>query len=299
MQLDRTRITIRERGLFDILDLGLRVMYVYAGPLLAAAALGMGPLLLINMWLLSGSLPDPSLYDLNDWLDREEYHSALFRYDYLLLLLTSWQIPLATAPITLYLGTAVFEDRPSFKSLWQTYWRMFPQFIWSRVVLRAVWLAIPMVVLLSDSTAWYVLCLFLLPLPFFFRPYASEVILLERNPVSSRRPDTVTTTRRNRMLHAHSGGDLFGRWIMGFTVSVVWVFALWFSIDWLIEQLTGDAPESWYLHGWILQSVIWFVVGYAAVVRFLCYLDLRIRREGWEVELRLRAEGNRLARQLM
>ena len=43
---------------------------------------------------------------------------------------------------------------------------------------------------------------------------------------------------------------------------------------------------------------LWIVIGYFAVVRFLGYLDLRIRREGWEVELMMRAEQTRLTRQL-
>ena len=34
------------------------------------------------------------------------------------------------------------------------------------------------------------------------------------------------------------------------------------------------------------------------VVRFLSYLDLRIRHEGWEVELLMRAEALRLATQM-
>ena len=43
---------------------------------------------------------------------------------------------------------------------------------------------------------------------------------------------------------------------------------------------------------------LWLVVGYLTVVRFLAYLDLRIRREGWEVELMMRTEAARLTRQL-
>ena len=42
--------------------------------------------------------------------------------------------------------------------------------------------------------------------------------------------------------------------------------------------------------------VLWTVAGYFAVVRFLAYVDLRIRREGWEVELVMRAERDRLMR---
>ena len=43
---------------------------------------------------------------------------------------------------------------------------------------------------------------------------------------------------------------------------------------------------------------LWLVVGYFAVARFLGYLDLRIRREGWEVELVMRAEQARLTREM-
>ena len=39
---------------------------------------------------------------------------------------------------------------------------------------------------------------------------------------------------------------------------------------------------------------MWATATFLAVVRFLSYLDVRIRQEGWEVELRLRAEGARL-----
>jgi hypothetical protein len=43
---------------------------------------------------------------------------------------------------------------------------------------------------------------------------------------------------------------------------------------------------------------MWVVAGYISIVRFLGYLDLRIRHEGWEVELRLRAEAARQAAKL-
>ena len=39
---------------------------------------------------------------------------------------------------------------------------------------------------------------------------------------------------------------------------------------------------------------LWIVAGFMTVVRFLSYLDLRIRHEGWEVELLLRAEASRM-----
>ena len=47
-----------------------------------------------------------------------------------------------------------------------------------------------------------------------------------------------------------------------------------------------------------VAPVLLGVVAFMAVVRFLSYLDLRIRHEGWEVELLMRAEAQRLAVQL-
>ena len=44
-----------------------------------------------------------------------------------------------------------------------------------------------------------------------------------------------------------------------------------------------------------LPFAAWMVAIYFTVVRYLCYLDLRIRHEGWEVDLRLRAEAVRLS----
>ena len=56
MQLDSTRIAIRERGFPEILDLSLRVIRVHGLPLLAVLAIGAIPLQLINYLLLSGLL---------------------------------------------------------------------------------------------------------------------------------------------------------------------------------------------------------------------------------------------------
>ena len=44
---------------------------------------------------------------------------------------------------------------------------------------------------------------------------------------------------------------------------------------------------------------LWLVAGFLAVVRFLSYLDIRIRQEGWAVELRIRAEATRLNKNLL
>ena len=39
---------------------------------------------------------------------------------------------------------------------------------------------------------------------------------------------------------------------------------------------------------------MWLAVIYTTVLRFVSYLDLRIRREGWEVELKVQAAAEEL-----
>ena len=48
----------------------------------------------------------------------------------------------------------------------------------------------------------------------------------------------------------------------------------------------------------VWSGSLWVVVGYMTVVRFLNYLDVRIRQEGWEVELLIRAEAQKLSESL-
>jgi hypothetical protein len=40
---------------------------------------------------------------------------------------------------------------------------------------------------------------------------------------------------------------------------------------------------------WQIQAAFWIVIVFLTVFRFVSYLDCRIRREGWDVELKLRA----------
>ncbi len=43
-----------------------------------------------------------------------------------------------------------------------------------------------------------------------------------------------------------------------------------------------------------LCGTLWLVYPIARLAWFFCYLDARIRKEGWDVELAFRIEGRRL-----
>ena len=53
MMLDNHQIVIRERGYLELLDLSLRALRSQAGPLFLALLAGVGPLVVLNAWLLN------------------------------------------------------------------------------------------------------------------------------------------------------------------------------------------------------------------------------------------------------
>ena len=175
MHLDQRHISIRERGFAEILDLSLTVLRVHWWPLLLALAAGAIPFGLGNYWLL-----------------RESHFEVLWGERMVeswiwVFIVVVWEIPLATAPMTIYLGQVTF-DRPA--DPWSVLRNLAGsglQMILFQVVLRGI-LAVTMFGLLIPYIRW---------------PYLNELILLERNPlrISGNRPATL---RRNQSLHRNT-----------------------------------------------------------------------------------------------
>lgn len=271
MQLDKTRIAIRERSFPDLLDLALKVIRAHAPALALVWAAGALPCLLLNHWLLADVL---SAVDLQ--------YEAPVAYVFWMLVLLLWEAPLATAPMTLYLGQAMFVERPRLGRVAMDLLRSLAQLCWYQLLIRGglVWLFL----------TW--------PLLLFVWPYLNEVILLERNPWRKRHAADISTFSRSGAMHAGLTGDLLARWLGSACVAALLVVALWLSARFLRWILAGNDQFDQTLYELWLPVAIWIVAGYFAVVRFLGYLDLRIRTEGWEIELAMRAEGARIARQL-
>lgn len=305
MELDRTNIVIRQRGYVDILDLALRVIRAHAGPLLLALAAGVVPMMLLDTWLLAdysertyqpGTLVPSVLWNLvltffvGVW--------DMSRYLFFALVLVTWQMPLAAAPATVYLGEALFSTRPSWRKVLRSLRGSAPQLLFYQGLLRG--LLVP-VVLLAPTALSVLAFLGLLgywSYLFIGRPYLNEVILLERNPMRAAKPGAMTSRRRSAVLHSGQGGDLFARWLAAASIGFLLVLSLWLSIGVLRMLLLSELAWTDGMFTFDFQLSLWIVVGFFAVVRFLSYVDLRIRREGWEVELAMRAEGARLTGQL-
>lgn len=272
MQLDQQRIAVRERGFLEVMDLALRVTGAHVGRLVPAFLAGILPLALLNAWLLSG---------LAQYAAETEEFGWYVLYVVLMFALVSWQTPLATAPATLFLGQALFSERPGARGIARSFVSSLPQLVLYQLIYRAL-LMLPIVTWFVPGTYW---------------PYLNEIILLERNPMGTGRTGRITTYRRMGLLHEGMGGRLFSRWAMSIAMGAVLLASFWASIWLLGAVLLNDSTRGSSGFTLYYPIALWTVVAFFTVVRFLSYLDLRIRREGWEVELLMRAEEARLTRQ--
>ncbi len=275
MQLDQTRIPIRERGYLELLDLALHVVRRHGLALAVLSLLGAAPFYFLNWWLLSDFSPQ-------DVSSADTFTEDVFQYYFLLVPLLVWEIPIASAFATRYLGMVMFEDRPRLGQIFVEVFKSLPQLILIQVVLRGI--------LTLFCITWVVL--------FWIWPYMNEIILLERNPLFRGRQNAVSTFSRCSGLHAYSSGELLSRWMMSLLIGIPWVFLLFLATLVVSGSFLGVMSLDAVTWVFVLPIAIWMVIGYFNVVRFLGYLDLRIRREGWEVELRMRAEGNRLRQEM-
>ncbi len=306
MQLDRTRIAIRERGLLETIDLALFVIREFAGPILACGLLAIVPLALINYGLVGWMAPTD--------LDGEVLG---FRYLWNMTLLVFLEAPLAAVFIVAWLGPAVFLEQRTIRQIAGDVLRQAVPLLLCQGFLRGVLLAWSLYLLTSreEASGWIegflmvLLCLWSAALR-SFRPYINEIILLEKNPLIPR-GEAITVNKRSAHLHGPYSGDLLVRWLGAAAITVLLVCLVIYTAvltqgvlitDWPIHFSLEDGDVASNLDWFKLQVVypacLWLVVIFLAVIRFLSYLDLRIRHEGWEVELLMRAEALRLNMQL-
>jgi hypothetical protein len=105
----------------------------------------------------------------------------------------------------------------------------------------------------------------------------------------------MTGARRSAALHGSSSGELFSRWLGSVAVAILMCLSVTFTFWFVQGMLLFDWRWGTMMLNGFIPAAMWMVAAYFSVVRFLSYLDLRIRREGWEVELTIRAAAARLA----
>jgi hypothetical protein len=193
----------------------------------------------------------------------------------LLVLLIMMEAPWATAPLTIVLGGLMFGSRPSVRGVLATLARSFGSMLLFQGIVRGV---------LMVTGIFYLL----VPARLVF---ANEVILLER--------ERWRVIRRCGQLTDQREGGFLARWVAqlifgGLFLAVFWIGATALAYSLVSSELTWDTPDEQSLFDFRAQLAIWISIAFFTVARFLMYIDQRIRLEGWEVELRLRAVGRAL-----
>lgn len=255
MKTDAVRVAIRPRGLLECLDLAVMFCGRRPLPVAAATAIGAAPFIVLNRVVASGLGAADAL-----------------PFAGILALETAW----AAVPLTLYLGQSVFAERFSLRAAVRDFAGGLPALLLFQGVLRAACLAV---------------CV-LAPVVFVGMYYLDQVILLERPPLAKvwQRRSAINRGRVMGMVRLAcvdalllACGTALGTRLLAAVAS------LWRGrgIDW--DFLGGEALAA-AIFSWHGQIAFWATCGFLTVFRFFTYLDGRIRREGWDVELRLRAD---------
>lgn len=255
MAYDRTLIQIRERSFLDLLDLAIVVLRRNALPVGLAAAVGILPFALLNVWLLLSDTEFPF-------------------YAYLALLML--EIPWATAPMTVVLGGLMFGEQPGPKQVFLTLLRGLPAMILYQGIIRA---------LLMITVVLY-------PIVPTRMAFMDEVILLERGKVRSalKRCSSLSADRG-----ADYFGQWLAQLLFSVLFIACFWIGTGTIVDTLFaREVAWDDFFQVELAGFRLQFAIWICVMFFGVARFLTYIDQRIRLEGWEIKLRLQSVGQSL-----
>jgi uncharacterized membrane protein YgcG len=259
MQADQIHVAVRPRSILECLDLA--VMFCGRRPVavIAAIALGSLPCILMNRLLFGG------------WRSGEELAFPAY-------VLLGFEAAWASVPMTLYLGQAVFSERFSWRAAIRSFLGSLPALILFQGILRAICLAVVV----------------LTPVVFIGMYYVNQIILLERPPLTR-------VWRRRTAINRRQSGHVLTLAILDAVILVVGlplatgllgaVSAVWRGRP--VTWLPGLGAGGWLgtVFTWHGQIAFWSICGVLTVFRFFTYLDARIRREGWDVELKLRSEA--------
>ena len=128
------------------------------------------------------------------------------------------------------------------------------------------------------------------------RPFVPEVIYLEQTPLKSK-TELPSLSLRSRNLHMLALFSVMMQFLLMSLFAPLLLFAVHSVFVMADSMFSIRANSEISLQPFYILVAGWLVAGFLAVVRFLTYIDIRIRQEGWAVDLKFRSE-NTLLRQL-
>jgi len=249
MDILQTRVAFRERTLPDVVDLSLRFTVAHARPYLLVAATTILPLAMGTLLLAREATPFLT------W-------SCVFL-----------AVMLAEAPFTILASRLVFADRVPMRVVLGETLRALPKLVLHLALqLAAIAAATSMLIIpgVWFGVAWH---------------FTTEVLLLER-------ASTVNAfTRSSRMISGAFGEAFVALGTRTLIDVAVIVLAELAGRSLLVDFLLVTPPQSLWSGGVGVLSLVgvWLWVPFRATLRFFVYLDLRARREGWDIQTRFAA----------
>ncbi len=300
MQLDRTEIVIRARSVLELLDLSLQVLKRHVGAIAITSAILGVPLLLLDSLAVSWMLSEDALLA----AERLEFPLSAMRWRHSthLILLFAMQFPLISLPTSVYLGNRIFYEPMPLTKLLRRLRPIAFRCLLVLGVMRLGLVGLLMELLVDRATAFdfgveFWLVFVVGATSVLFRaswPFAPEILGLELCPLLAGRGE-LKYADRSRGLHRF----LFSENLARFAGAAFFSVLLFSTLVGAQMFLIGASTGLWQWNYWFdyvgLPLTMWVVGLFMAVFRFLSYLDSRIRLEGWEVELRLKAEAVRLS----
>lgn len=273
MNLEDLSITVRERTLGELFDLGLLLVRRHLRSIVILAGIGVLPCILVDGLIMLA-------------FDDLSWHAL----SWLVVLLTA-QAPLACAPISAFLGEAMFNARPTVREGLARFREQLGPLV-GLSLLRG--LVVGAGVLVFHSIGDGLVGLISLGVLLFYPAHVVEVILLERQGFRA------SLKRSNQLMSAWRSEAVTHLLVAGLAIVggvIVGVIAAAEIANLLFWNLL-DFEEWWlWFHpraAFLTVILPWPIIIYLSAVRFLAYIDLRTRREGWEIELDLRRAGRRL-----
>jgi hypothetical protein len=253
MNLSRARVVLRERGLLDVLDLALRFLVEHGGVYARTCCIVIPPFFAASVLVARAG----------GWFAAWAF--AVFA------------AALAGAPFTVLASRLVFEDDVRASRAVGDAVRAAPRLIALRLftfVGGALGLAV-----LTFPGVW------LLAVTLF----VTEVATLEKATVR------VAIARSTRIVRCESGEAVMALLLLTLLHVIAVIAADSGGRTVFTALLESRAPATMWNDGWSALSLLgfWLFVPYVATARFLVYLDVRTRSEGWDIQTRFVALATR------
>ena len=291
MKFDQTSIAIRERSHLEIYDLAAIVMVRHIRPIMVLLLLNALPFALLDYYLV-GWVTGVSF----------SYEFSTLYYTMMLALIAS-QAQLGTCLITIFMGRVMFMEEHSVRAVLRLFFKRLPYFLFSQGILRLALFAVllawvtpheegPQIVGFYVGLRMIAITAILVR---SLRPYLPEVIFLEQTPLK-KKGDLPSLSERSKNLHslAFYSCSLIWQFILMRVTVPLMLFAVHSVFIMLDSMLSIRANSEQSLQPFYLLASGWFVAAFFAIVQFLMYINVRIRQEGWAVQLKFMTENSLL-----